>query len=447
MPKDLVVRHRVIVRGAGGDLLLAAGRPDRPHLPTFMSGERHTAEVDYINAAMANRFGVATTVLRSLSHSGPVDGIVDRSHELEVRDATRPAELQWIAADASMFQDPKDRGAIERWQRERASDRDADAVDGREWTRPGWFDEVRVWIDDALADAGLDAAEEVRQLRNWASSSVLWVSTATGEYYFKALPISGRVESALTQYLGLHFGSVVPRLVAMEPARRWLLTAACAGQNLEDIRDVALWELAAERYGRLQVDCVPRVADLAALGCQTLTLDSMSASIRTLADVASVRQGGSGGLTHDECRNLRAAVPSLQRRCEELATCGIPLTLEHGDFWPGNVFVGTASCEVIDWEDAAIAHPFFSLAPLTVGLLNTRLGERANVERIEAAYLKAFEPIAPPDRLRRALRLAEPLCFLDMASRYSGQRASIVALHPWMRDLVPQSLRLALSRQ
>ena len=50
-----------------------------------------------------------------------------------------------------------------------------------------------------------------------------------------------------------HFPDVVPRIIAAEPARRWLLMKACRGQKLEEIADIAVWERAANRYARLQV--------------------------------------------------------------------------------------------------------------------------------------------------------------------------------------------------
>jgi hypothetical protein len=67
-------------------------------------------------------------------------------------------------------------------------------------------------------------------------------------------------------------------------------------------------------------------------------------------------------------------------------------------------------------------------------------------QRLERAYLTGFEVLAPPERLREAFRLAAPLSFVDMAVRYRHQRSSVVRLHPWMRDLVPQTLRLALAQ-
>jgi len=67
-------------------------------------------------------------------------------------------------------------------------------------------------------------------------------------------------------------------------------------------------------------------------------------------------------------------------------------------------------------------------------------------QRLERAYLAGFAGVAPPERLREAFRLAAPLSFVDMAVRYRDQRPSVVRLHPWMRDLVPQTLRLALAQ-
>src|SRR5262245_7841403 len=67
------------------------------------------------------------------------------------------------------------------------------------------------------------------------------------------------------------------------------------------------------------------------------------------------------------------------------------------------------------------------------------------LDRLEHAYLAAYAELAPPQRLRTALHMAAPLSFIDMALRYRHQPPSVVRLHPWMRDLVPQTLRLALA--
>lgn len=444
------VRHRLIIRHErqGAVAIVTDTHTGELRLPAVVADDHHTAEVACINAAVAQAFSLRTTVLRSLSHGEPIDGIVDRSHELELHGegSTLPANLRWCApVDLAVLPDPEDQRVFGLWSGTRESN---DGVfDGRAWTRPGWFDVACSWIEHVMRASKLPAPLEIRQLRTWASSCVLQVATQTGDYYFKALPRSGGVEWAVTNYLADHFVDTLPHIVAVQPEHGWLLMAACTGRSLEQITDVALWERAASQYARLQVACIGRVDALKQLGCPVRDLDALAQSIESLAgDVDALRPGEVGGLTRAECERFSRVAPLLRRRCRALAAYGMPSTIEHGDLWPGNIFVDAESCVVIDWEDAAIAPPFFSLAPLQVGLINAGLGTRANVERLERAYLAGFVHLGSPADLQRALRLAIPLCFIEMAARYRGQPRSVVSLHPWMRDLVPQTVRLALSR-
>jgi hypothetical protein len=83
---------------------------------------------------------------------------------------------------------------------------------------------------------------------------------------------------------------------------------------------------------------------------------------------------------------------------------------------------------VIDWEDAAIAHPFLGLAPLTVGLGNAGLATPDNSllssERTQCHSSHSVGRRSCAERSR-----APHLCFLDMAVRCRAQRGSMVALH------------------
>ena len=80
------------------------------------------------------------------------------------------------------------------------------------------------------------------------------------------------------------------------------------------------------------------------------------------------------------------------------------------------------------------------------GLGNAGLATPDNVAALERSKPAPFESFGSAAQLRGALSRAAPLCFLDMAVRYRAQRGSMVALHPWMRDLVPYAVRLALER-
>ena len=444
------VHHRLIVRHPWRRAILVARDAPGLRLPAFESDDRHTAEVDYINAAMRERFGLVTTVLRGLSHSDPVDDVVVRVHELEAHgDPTAlPPEAQWCDEDElSALTRGEDKEVTAEWLK--AGVTLHPAVDGREWTLPGWFEEACRWVECALAVIGVREVREIVQLRAWMSSCMLLVRTESGDFYFKAVPESGRREGRVTAYLAQHFSDTIPRIVAAQPERRWLLMRALDGRKLEESDAIEMWERGAAAYARLQRGCMRRLRDLHTLGCPTRGLETLAVEIESLvADVMALRPGEADGLSGSEIDRLRARAPDLRRRCERLAAQDIPLTIEHGDLWPGNILIDDATCAIIDWEDVAIGHPFLSLAPLVVGLsiYQPRLSSPEVTRRLERTYAAPFVDLAPPDRLRDALRLAAPLSFVDMAIRYRAQRPSVTRLHPWMRDLVPQTLRLALAQ-
>jgi Phosphotransferase enzyme family len=356
------VQHRLIIRHPRQAAILVVDDQGEVRLPAFISDDRHTAQVDYINAAVRERFGLLTTILRSLSHSDPHGAFVVRVHELETHgdNALRLNTQRWYGRAAlPTLPNGEDRAAIAAWRAGETGHRAV--VDGREWTRPGWLEEVRGWIEPVLRDAGLGTVRDIIQLRAWPSSCVLRVHAANGDCYFKAVPESLRRECMVTEYLAHHFPDAVPRVIATEPERRWLLLAACTGRPLGEVTDVALWERAVARYARLQAACVPRVRELGALSCTLRSLEALAKAIGPLSsDTAALRPGEPDGLSGAEFARLQALVPVLRRRCERLTACRIPLTLEHGDLWPGNFLVDQSTCVIIDWEDVAIAHPFFS---------------------------------------------------------------------------------------
>src|SRR5439155_4656898 len=117
----------------------------------FTSDDHHTAEVDYINAAVREQFGLLTTVLRSLHHADPHGDFVVRVHELETHgsSALQSPALRWCGhAELLALLAEEDQAAVAMW---RGDETGSDAVvDGREWTRPGWFREVCGWIEQAL---------------------------------------------------------------------------------------------------------------------------------------------------------------------------------------------------------------------------------------------------------------------------------------------------------
>ena len=70
-------------------------------------------------------------------------------------------------------------------------------------------------------------------------------------------------------------------------------------------------------------------------------------------------------------RRLESLVGSLPQRFADIASCGVPETLVHGDFHPGNVIGDGERLVLIDWGDSGVGHPL--------------LDHAAFVERLEPA--------------------------------------------------------------
>ena len=436
MPAETVA-HRLIIRHPSAGSVLVVESAGVATLPVLLLPDRHTADVDYLNAAVLARWGLRTFVLRSLLHFDSPAGTT-RVHELEAFGDAQPKGAGWRPALAlGTLADPGDRTALAAWRS--APDTAPTAVDGRDWNRPGWYEEVRHWIGRALHyDAALGDLVETTQQRAWQSSCVIRVRATRGDCYFKAVSLCQRSEPAVTGFLARRFSHLLPRVIAAEPERRWWLMAAVPGTPIDELDVPRIWAEAAAAYGGMQAACVPLVEQLKAVGCPARPLEHLADAVGALC------AGPLDGLTPEEADRFRALAPSLEARCSELASHRVPLTLEHGDLWPGNILADGHACAILDWEDAGIAHPFLSLAPLHVGLAGCRSATPAALAAVERAYLGAFSRFDAGD-VQHAARLAKPLAFVDMAVRYRQQRASVTALHPWMKDLVPETLRLAMS--
>src|SRR5262245_57787386 len=169
---------------------------DGLRLPSVDTEDRHTADTDYLNAAVLARWGVRCTVLQSLYHSAESDGRVERVHALELHEQRATTERLHAVTPAELSAD-SDLDALRRWRAALSRG----VVDGREWTQRGWFRDVCAWLDTAMADCGAGRVRDVVQLRAWPSSAVLKVIADRRTGYCKALPASVAVEGRVTAYL------------------------------------------------------------------------------------------------------------------------------------------------------------------------------------------------------------------------------------------------------
>jgi aminoglycoside phosphotransferase (APT) family kinase protein len=66
-------------------------------------------------------------------------------------------------------------------------------------------------------------------------------------------------------------------------------------------------------------------------------------------------------LEPDETARLRRFAPRFAELCADLASRGIPDSIQHDDLHMANVYEKDGRMRVLDWGDASISHPFASL--------------------------------------------------------------------------------------
>lgn len=102
---------------------------------------------------------------------------------------------------------------------------------------------------------------------------------------------------------------------------------------------------------------------------------------------------------------LEEVIAALPGRLAQLAACGVPETLVHGDFHPGNVRSSDGvRPAALDWGDAFLGHPGFDILRLSVGLASST----ALLDRW-ASLWRAAVPGCDPLRAVALLRPVAPL--------------------------------------
>lgn len=112
----------------------------------------------------------------------------------------------------------------------------------------------------------------------------------------------------------------------------------------------------------------------------------------------------------DVGERFRDAVPRVREMAEELASYGVPETLQHDDLHDGQVFVKGDRQLILDWGDALVSHPFFTLSVTLEGVIAWGLDDvesSVDIAPLAAGYLRRYAPDRPDfaDAIPVALRL------------------------------------------
>ena len=398
--------------------LLVWSSEDGLRLPGWTAAERHFwQEVDPINLRGGELLKAEIATLRAFS----VDWSGERRdtcYVVELLDSQAPgrASGRWIDvrdAERMTWARPADRASALSWFRECPAARRVD------WYRSGYYERAVKWIESSIERAGLAQTGQVVQLRSWERSSVMRAPTGHGFVYYKAVPAQWGHEPGLTAWLTERFPSLTPDVVAADPAGGRLLMREFAGKPLPAIGDIALWENTYAGFGAMQRALTTSISDLRQLGVPWRSLEAVRNAIpATLRDRRRMRLGMSGGLTAGLANQLQSAEGMLLDACQRLLDGPVPLSLDHGDFWPGNAFASPNRVTIFDWSDATVSHPFFSLVMSADEISASFQGNPGAARQVIDAYLGEWSDFGTQDELRSLFADAMLVAPFHIATMY-----------------------------
>jgi hypothetical protein len=164
--------------------------------------------------------------------------------------------------------------------------------------------------------------------------NVLWLKRCKGRWAF---------EPRLTAALAARWADRVPEVVAHDGDEAWLLTRDAGRQLLDDPEP---WPEVMRRYAELQQGEAAHVEEHVAAGVPDLRLARLPERYAELMD-------------RDD--RLRRFAPRFAELCAELASRGIPETIQHDDLHQYNVYIRDGQPRILDWGDSSVGHPYFSL--------------------------------------------------------------------------------------
>jgi len=218
----------------------------------------------------------------------------------------------------------------------------------------------------------------------------------------------------------------VPRVIARDGVR--MLLAHLAGTDGYDAPLPARLAMIDLLVG-IQQAMVGRVEALRRLGLPDWRGPALAVSARALIERRTDAVGAADRAL------LAGFVDDLPARFDVIAACGLPDTLVHSDFHPGNVRIDGDTLTLLDWGDCGIGHPLLDLPAF---LDRTPAAER---EATRAHWRAAWQAAVPGADPARAAALLEPVGLLRKALIYQNFLDGIEASeHPYHRNDVPDFL-------
>jgi len=254
-------------------------------------------------------------------------------------------------------------------------------------------------------------------IRFETNGPAIWFK-ATGEPNLREFPITVALAKLLPQF--------VPTIVAVLPASNGWLSWEVYGSKLDETGSIQDWQVAAGALARLQIASIGRQEEILNAGARNLKLSEFPDLVDPFFDALShsmERQTNTPPaiLNRTELLLLREQLHQALSSLEQLE---IPNTVGHLDLNPGNIIVSKGECVFLDWAEAYVGHPFFSLEYILQHLRRSVCQDPALEVRIASKYIETWQTVTS------TATLIEALATMPMLAVFAYALAITDALNP-----------------
>jgi len=290
-----------------------------------------------------------------------------------------------------------------------------DDIDRSPFSRIGWIDEARQWIQQTVRDREIPFNEEILQLNTGGGFALIRFGTDSGPaYWLKAAGEPNSHEFDITTTLANLFPDYLPRLVAArEDWNAWVTEDA--GGTLQGDSALPFLEQAVQRLAELQLKSIAYAETLMTKGFALQNISTLQLQLEALMEYleeAMDRQISTRvpPLIRSRLYELRSI---LDRSCSTMIDLQIPDTLVHNDLNEGNILYKESRCVFTDWAETFIGNPFISLQAICLLRPDDRELPAAWIERLRGLYRKGWLELLTSRQFDRAVVLTPILAILS----------------------------------
>lgn len=310
-------------------------------LPTLTTTISHLALTQHINEHITTTYGIETAVLKC-ARSCQNERAYVLEHLSGNLSSFTPVNWLPISKEQSFScLNERDNRLLQGWVSEK---------EDIPWFRIGW----RQNIEELLVDRLQERVWKIEQIRSWERSSLLRLYIEKETYILKIVPTIFQHEPTLCSYLKKKFPSYVPEVILVEPTYNAFIMKEVNGSLLGLTDNVIYWRKALINLGKIQVGILH---DVEQLHCPNRPVDKI---IIEYLESTLEKLLENKFITKEIFQTLTENLPEVMNIVDKIKRSSIPISIDHGDFFGGNIILEDEETIVYDWSDSSLTHPFFS---------------------------------------------------------------------------------------